>query len=70
MNTVKKHIFFISFVVFSILNLIENLIHYNIGRTSDHEFKFSNPTTIDWKKILFTMVVFAILQGFFTMISY
>ena len=66
----KSHIFMISFVVFVILNIIENIIHYNIGKTSNRKFEFTNPTPIDWKKIIFTMVIFAILQGFFTMQFY
>jgi hypothetical protein len=64
------HLFIISFIVFSILNIIENVIHYNIGKTSNKEFEFSNPTRIDWKKIIITMVIFALLQGFLTMYFY
>jgi len=64
------HLFIISFIVFSILNIIENVIHYNIGKTSNKEFEFSNPTRIDWKKIIVTMVIFALLQGFLTMYFY
>ena len=66
----KTHIFVISFLVFAVLNIVENLIHYNIGRTSDQDFQFYNPTRIDWKKIIFTMIIFAILQGYFTMQFY
>jgi hypothetical protein len=64
------HLFIISFIVFSILNIIENVIHYNIGKTSNKEFEFSNPTRIDWKKIIITMVIFALLQGLLTMYFY
>ena len=64
------HLFIISFIVFSILNIIENVIHYNIGKTSNKEFEFSNPTIIDWKKIIITMIIFALLQGFLTMYFY
>ena len=64
------HLFIISFIVFAILNIIENVIHYNIGKTSNKEFEFSNPTRIDWKKIIITMVIFALLQGFLTMYFY
>jgi hypothetical protein len=64
------HLFIISFIVFSILNIIENVIHYNIGKTSNKEFEFSNPTRIDWKKIIITMIIFALLQGFLTMYFY
>jgi len=64
------HLFIISFIVFVILNIIENVIHYNIGKTSNVEFEVSNPTLIDWKKIIFTMIIFALLQGFITMYFY
>jgi len=64
------HLFIISFIVFVILNIIENVIHYNIGKTSNKEFEFSNPTIIDWKKIIITMIIFALLQGFLTMYFY
>lgn len=64
------HLFIISFIVFAIVNIIENVIHYNIGKTSNTEFEFSNPTIIDWKKILFTMIIFALLQGLLTMYFY
>ena len=64
------HLFIISFIVFAVLNIIENVIHYNIGKTSNKEFEFSNSTRIDWKKIIITMVIFALLQGFLTMYFY
>ena len=64
------HLFIISFIVFALLNTIENVIHYNIGKTSNKEFEFSNPTIIDWKKIIVTMIIFALLQGFLTMYFY
>jgi hypothetical protein len=64
------HLFILSFIVFVILNIIENVIHYNIGKTSNAEFEFSNPTIIDWKKIIITMIIFALLQGFLTMYFY
>lgn len=64
------HLFVISFIVFVILNIIENVVHYNIGKTSNMEFELSNPTIIDWKKIIITMIIFALLQGIFTMYFY
>jgi hypothetical protein len=64
------HIFISSFVTFIILNVIENYIHYNIGRNhKDKEFiKLSLPTAKDWFKIVFIMIIFAILQGGFTLL--
>jgi hypothetical protein len=64
------HLFIISFIVFALLNAIENVIHYNIGKTSNTYFEFSNPTRNDWKKIIVTMIIFALLQGFLTMYFY
>ena len=63
-------LFIISFIVFAFLNVIENVIHYNIGKTSNTDFEFSNPARNDWKKIIVTMIVFALLQAFLTMYFY
>jgi hypothetical protein len=64
------HLLVISFTIFAIMNIIENVIHYNIGKTSNAEFEFSNPTIADWKKIIITMILFAFLQGFLTIYFY
>ena len=64
------HLFIISFIIFAVVNIVENVIHYNIGKTSNTEFEFSNPTLIDWKKIIVTMIIFALLQGILTMYFY
>lgn len=61
-------IFISAVVVFIILNIIENYIHYNIGRHHDSQLEFKNPSFSDWMKIIITMIIFAILQGFFTLI--
>ncbi len=66
------HIFVFSFLVFIILNVIENVIHYNIGKFHDRGeggvagYHFTNPSNIDWVRIIVIMFVFAILQGVFT----
>jgi hypothetical protein len=57
---------FISFCVFIFINLIENLIHYNIGRNHNKELKINLPSKNDWIKIIITMIIFASLQGFLT----
>jgi hypothetical protein len=64
-----SRIFMSSFVAFIILNIIENYIHYNIGRNRNKEefIALSMPTKKDWTKIIIIMIVFAILQGVFTM---
>ena len=57
----------VSFLVFLVLNLVENYFHYNIGRNRDKSFKeLSIPSYDDWVKIIFIMFIFAFLQGFFT----
>lgn len=61
------HLFFISFLIYIFLNLIENFIHYNIGRHSNKQnIELSPPTKLDWIKIFIVMIIFALLQGFFT----
>lgn len=67
----KIHIFVFSFLVFIILNIIENVIHYNIGKyhnTKDRivDLHFTNPSYKDWIRIAVIMVIFAVLQGVFT----
>jgi hypothetical protein len=62
----KSHIIVISFFVYLIVNLIENLIHYNIGKFSNKETKFDLPSKKDWKKIICVMCIFALLQGLLT----
>lgn len=65
----KSSFYFIfsSFIVFIILNFIENLIHYSIGRNSnENNIQFSRPTTIDWIRIIIIMIIFGFLQGFFS----
>ena len=69
------HIFVFSFLVFIVLNVIENVIHYNIGKYHDDAtangktvagFHFTNPSQTDWVRIVVIMLIFAVLQGFFT----
>jgi len=58
----------ISMIVFGVLNLIENLIHYNIGRSSNDNvgFIFFMPTFNDFIKIICVMIVFGFAQGIIT----
>lgn len=72
------HIFVFSFLVFIVLNVIENVIHYNIGKYHEANtgsgngngsvagFHFTNPSNNDWVRIVVIMFIFAVLQGFFT----
>jgi hypothetical protein len=69
-NKNTRHIFLISVIVFVVLNIIENVIHYNIGRQHDvsvGEIKAYAPSEGDWVRIIVIMTIFAILQGLFTM---
>lgn len=71
------HIFAFSFMVFIVLNIIENVIHYNIGKYHEGDrgkgndngiagFHFTNPSETDWVRIVVIMFIFAVLQGVFT----
>ena len=42
------------------------MIHYNIGRFSNKETKFTIPSKKDFIKIVIVMCVFALLQGLLT----
>ena len=60
------HLIVVSFLVYLVVNLGENLIHYNIGRFSNHETRFEMPTESDMFKIVAVMMCFALLQGLLT----
>lgn len=60
------HLIVISFLAYLIVNLFENLIHYNIGRFSNQETHLELPTKKDWLKIAVVMCIFALLQGLLT----
>lgn len=63
-------IFIISMAVYIVINLVENMIHYNIGRNFEiedvHDTKFITPSSVDITRIISVMAVFAVLQGLFT----
>ncbi len=61
-------LFMISFLVYLGLNMVENLIHYNIGKYTDQTTRMDLPTMMDWVKIIVVMISFAFLQGLFTCI--
>ena len=72
MKNFSRHIFIISTAVYIVLNLVENTIHYNIGRNFDirhvSDIRFIPPSSIDFTRIISVMCVFAILQGVFTVL--
>jgi hypothetical protein len=70
MHDIPKHIFIISALVYVVINLLENTIHYNIGRNFNiknfHDIVYVPPSSLDFVRIVSVMAVFAILQGIFT----
>jgi hypothetical protein len=68
-NNTTTHIFIASISAFLILNSIENILHYNIGRTTDNDeiFIATVPTKKDCLRIFCIMIIFAILQGLLTL---
>ena len=62
----KTRLAIISFIVYIFVNILENLFHYNIGKSSNQDLKFEIPTYKDWIKIIVVMFTFAMLQGLLT----
>lgn len=65
----SQRVFWVSILVFSVLNLVENLVHYSIGRNSQDpkmQLTLRKPNRYDFAKIICVMVVFALLQGTLT----
>lgn len=65
-RVIPQHLFLVSFLVFIVLNVVENVYHYSIGRLSDKkEVKWVMPSKLDWIHIIIVMVIFGLLQAFF-----
>lgn len=67
---IPNHLIIISILVFIFLNIIENIIHFSIGRNIEDKYK-SNikieiPELFDIIKITIIMIIFAILQALLT----
>ena len=61
------HLILISFIVYIFVNLLENMIHYNIGKFNNQDgYHFDIPTKKDWIRIIIVMTIFGLLQGFLT----
>jgi hypothetical protein len=59
------HLFITSFILFLILNIFENLIHYNIHiHSNDNNVKINMSTQRNWMRIIITMFVFAFYKDF------
>lgn len=65
-NNASVHLIAVSFFVYILVNLVENLIHYNIGKFSNRETKLELPSRRDFVKIIIIMIIFAALQGVLT----
>jgi len=66
-NKSSIHLIAVSFIVYIFVNMIENIIHYNIGKFSNRDgYHFDIPTKKDWIRIIVIMCIFALLQGFLT----
>lgn len=63
-----KILIFASFIAFIILNVIENLVQFTIGRepSSKKIFSITKPSKEDWIKIAVVTLIFAIFQGLLT----
>ena len=58
---------FVSFFIYVVLNLVENIIHYNIGKHKDKQsIHIQLPDFDDFPRIIFVMFFFASLQGILT----
>lgn len=67
MNIIPSHLIIISILVFGVLNVVENILHYNIGRNHNKTMmELNSPSVEDFLKIVFVMVIFAVAQGFLT----
>ena len=60
------HIFIISATIYFILNLVENYLHYTLGRSHNKKFEFTYPSFNEWIQIFIIMIIFSFLQGWFT----
>ncbi len=62
----SKTIFIAGFLSFIILNFIENIIHYSIGRSHLKSFSIKLPSNSDFFRLTMIMLFFAVLQGLLT----
>jgi hypothetical protein len=67
---IHNNLILISMIVFLFLNMIENIIHFSIGRNIDDKdnasIKIKIPHTYDMIKIIFIAGVFSVLQALLT----
>ena len=69
---INKHtqLIIVSMLVFVVLNILENIIHFNIGKHSEKEdfynYLLNFPSYKDLFRIVVIMLIFGFLQGFLT----
>jgi hypothetical protein len=67
---IHNNLILISMIVFLFLNMIENIIHFSIGRNIDGKdapsINIEIPDTYDIIKIIFIMGIFSVLQALLT----
>jgi hypothetical protein len=67
MNGADKHLILISIIVYLIVNSVENIFYYSIGRhTGENSIKLEIPGRKDLIKIIIVTIIFAIFQGYLT----
>ncbi len=67
MNGDDKHLIFVTIIVYLIVNSVENIFYYSIGRhTGEDNIKLEIPGKKDLIKILIITIIFAIFQGYLT----
>lgn len=62
------HLFLVSALTFIMLNVVENIMHYSIGRNGSVTRSWKTlelvlPDEADWKRIIVIMLIFALLQS-------
>ena len=69
-STRPEYVIVISMLVFIVLNIIENIIHFNMGKYSGTELNYKKlfevPNFKDLVDICIIIIVFAFLQGVLT----
>ena len=67
LNGADKHLIFVAISVYIVVNSIENIFYYSIGRhTGENSIKLEIPGGKDLIKIIIVTIIFAIVQGYLT----
>ena len=67
LNGADKHLIFVAISVYIVVNSIENIFYYSIGRhTGENNIKLEIPGGKDLIKIIIVTIIFAIVQGYLT----